>query len=198
MLKVQSKKFIRKLLKENKNTMTYDQILQAMEDSGITDVKTNSIKNFCKKELDDNGDVLHYSIKSKVNSRYLTDAEKAHIDDNHSSKLIATQAEEMGRSAATVRKYYRAMGYDTNAVLSEFSQNYIKQHYKCLTLTEMSRRLSIKEDKIVNYFFDNPDTLDMRLINTEGFNEGEPYVEKTQNELDSMSSYQRHIHQIID
>ena len=89
------------------------------------------------------------------------------------------------------------MGYITNSVLSKASKEYIAQNYKHKTMDGLSRRLKIKECKIYQHFYDNPDTLDLRLLDTEGFNEGEPYIERTEAELEGMTKYQKHIHQKI-
>ena len=191
-----TQKLIKSIILKNKNQMEYHEIQKALEDSGHN-VSKSSIRSYCKSESVE-GEPMHILVKSKVNSRYLTDEEKATIDDNHDSKLIESQALDMGRSVSTIRRYYKSMGYITNSVLSKASKDYIAQNYKHKTIESLSRRLKIKECKIYQHFYNNPDTLDIRLLDTEGFNEGEPYVERTQDQLDAMTQYQKHVHQKIN
>ena len=192
----ETKKLIKLIILNNKNKMEYHEIQKALEDSGYN-VSKSSIRSYCKSEIVE-GEHMHILVKSKVNSRYLTDEEKATIDDNHDSKLIESQALDMGRSVSTIRRYYKSMGYITNSVLSKASKEYIAQNYKHKTIEGLSRRLKIKECKIYQHFYDNPDTLDLRLLDSEGFNEGEPYIERTEAELEGMTQYQKHVHQKIN
>jgi len=65
-------------------------------------------------------------------------------------------------------------------------QNYI---YK--TLPQLAKRLSVKEDLIIEYMVD--EDIDMRLLNTRDILDGPDYVKPTGN-LDNAS---KHVHQLI-
>jgi hypothetical protein len=187
-MKKEIKEELINLLKNNKN-MNINDIQMALQESGYY-ASERAIKYNSKKE--------GLSIMSKINSNYLNEEEKAFIDDVHSAKNMTWIAEELGRSRNTIKKYYLSKGYDCNSVLSDFSANYIVENYQHSDMSDLCLRLSVKADLILEYFWSNPDTVDLRLMGKFGKNEGEPYTERTEAELEGMTKYQRHIHQKIN
>jgi len=174
-----------KLIELLKNkTMNITDIQMALEESGYY-ASERAIKYNSKKE--------GLSIMSKINSNYLNEEEKSFIDKVHSAKNMTLIAEELGRSRNTIKKYYLSKGYDCNSVLSEFSANYIVENYKYSTFSELMMRLSVKKELILNFFWDNPDLVDLRKLGKEGKNEGDPYVKPD----NITGSRDKHIHQEI-
>jgi hypothetical protein len=183
-MKQEIKEELINLLKNNKN-MNITDIQMALQESGYY-ASERSIKYNSKKE--------GLFIMSKINSNYLNEEEKAFIDKVHSAKNISAIAEKLGRSNNTIKKYYQERGYDTRSVLSDFSANYIVENYQHSSMSDLCLRLSVKADLILNFFWSNPDLVDLRLMGKVGKNEGEPYVRPD----NITGSRQMHIHQKIE
>lgn len=171
-----NKKKIRKMAGEG---MTYEEMVAALD----TEIKIGTLKSHCNRKS--------ITVQSKVNSTYLTEAEKKYIDDNHNAKLIKSTAEDLGRSINTIRSYYKKNGYATRSVLSDFAKDYILHNYTYKTLAQLAKRLSVKESLISAYMIE--DDIDMRLLNTRDILDGPDYIRPT-GSLDNIS---KHVHQLI-
>ena len=126
----------------------------------------------------------------------MKDEEKEFINKNYDRMTIADLAKRLKRSDNTIRNYYKKMGYSSRSFLSNASKTWIDENYTYKSMEAILKRLKITQEQLYQHFFDNPDTLDLRKIDTEDILEkGMKAFVKPERLI---TIYEKHIHQEIE